>query len=239
MAARLSPGPLIRGLVAAAALLGALLIKQLHVLAAGYVVVWALLTCNRIVRAHAKFLVVGMLPVALGVLFLWGWVVGAPPGQHPGSNPIGGVEYGLMVSVRLALVGGVFQLSFLPLPFGELMSLLARWGMRGDSRIFVACAFTLWPELKLRAEQIITARYARGLVRNRSFFSTARQFPYLLRPLLTWSLYAGIQRADMWHQQGLLRRAEETTGVYNGSVVGNVVFLLLAVAWLGCAWVTR
>jgi len=229
----LTPNPIARGLATLLALIGTFLARDAMLVVVVYLLVLLpLLACLRLTRTHTKFVFVGVLPLAVGLVILWGLVVGAAPGSPHGSAPAEGVKHAILVSARLAMIAGLFQLCFLSLPFGELMGVLAKWGVKSDGQILIASAFTVWPELQLRAGQIVTARYARGLVKNRSLLTTARQLPFLLRPLLTWALHTGILRAEMWHQQNLLEKAREASPPRNGTVLGSAVFVIAAAAWL-------
>ncbi|MBI4026218.1 MAG: hypothetical protein HY360_14620 [Verrucomicrobia bacterium] len=229
----LNPSPICRGLATLLALVGTFLAKDALLVASVYCAVLVpLLVSLRLLRTHAKFVLAGVLPLAIGLLILWGVVIGAAPGLPHGSAPIEGVKHAILMSLRLAMIAGLFQLCLLSLPFGELMSVLANWGIRGDGQILVAGSLTVWPELQLRAGQIVTARYARGLVKNRSLLTTIRQLPFLLRPLLTWVLHTGILRAELWHQQNLIERAREATPPKNGTIFGNAFFLGIAASWM-------
>jgi energy-coupling factor transport system ATP-binding protein len=65
------------------------------------------------------------------------------------------------------------------------------------------------PEGQLRAHQIITARYARGLIVKRSRLAALAQLPHVLRPLVAWTVRAALDRADLWIHRGLLEKVQE------------------------------
>lgn len=228
-----NPNPIVRGVATALALIGTFIARDVTLLAIVYlIIVVPLLLFAKLGRVHTKFLLVGIIPLAIGLLLLWGVIVAAAPGMPNGSAPIEGVKHALLISVRLATIAGIFQLCFLSLPFRELIAVLARWGVKGDSRVLIASAFTIWPELQLRAGQIVTARYARGLVKDRSFTTTVRQLPFLLRPLLTWALHTGLARAELWHQQNLLENASQVSPSRRGSVTADVFYVIAALSWM-------
>ena len=75
---------------------------------------------------------------------------------------------------------------------------------------------SVWAEIKIRAEQILNSRYARGLIPSRSIIARLRQIPHLLLPLLSWTLRASVQRTETWERTGLV---ENFLSVLNGSKV--------------------
>jgi len=92
---------------------------------------------------------------------VWGWVAKAPPpGMPMGSDPRGGVLFALLISMRLAVLGGTFQLIMLSIP-SQLYGHASRWGLRGEGMVVALGVFAVEPELKLRAEQILVARRGR------------------------------------------------------------------------------
>ena len=225
--------PVARGLATLIGIIGVFLADNVVVLVFAWLaVIVPLCVTTGISRKHMRMNGMVVLPLCLMLVALWGWIVGAPPDQVPGSNPEAGVQYALLISFRLAVVGGIFQLCFLSIPQAELLSTFWHWGIRRDHLIVAIGAFTIWPELKLRAEQIITARYARGLLPDRRLISRFRQLPYLLRPLLVWSLRAAVQRSELWDQKRLLDRVGHIRHAYEGSHLSGAALLGLSLAWL-------
>jgi energy-coupling factor transport system ATP-binding protein len=152
-----------------------------------------------------------VLPLSIALLIVWGVIVGAPPGATLGSDPHSGYYYAMTVALRIAVLGGVFQLTILTIPSEQLAYTLRTWGLRGGLLVVVLGAFALIPELAHRADQVLTARQARGLVADRSLVSRFRQFPYLLRPLLAWALRSAVQRSEFWQQRQVLSRVENSS----------------------------
>ena len=144
-----------------------------------------------------------------------------------------------MIALQLTVFAAVFQLCFLTIPQSQLLVTFWHWGIRKDNLIVAIGAFTVWPELKLRAEQILTARHARGLMRDRRFSTRLRQIPFLLRPLLTWSLRAAIQRSEFWGQRQILSRVAQMRHQGGSSLPANLLTAGAAIIWLGYNAVTR
>lgn len=192
-------------------------------------------------RLYLRFLLTVVTPVSIALFLVWGWLVGAPPSAIPGSAPDAGVQFAALVSLRLAALGGIWQLSFLTIPAFELPGTLSEWGVRGSLLTVCIGVISLIPEIRLRAEQIITARQARGLMPNRRVWTRVMELPWLLRPLLTWTLRSAIQRADVWRQRDLLSRLAQTQHGAVGRSGGHVSMLLplLSCAWLLCSIAAR
>jgi energy-coupling factor transport system substrate-specific component len=214
--------PVARGLATLIGIIGVFLADNVVVLVFVWLaVIVPLCMTTGISRKHMKMNGMVVLPLCLMLVGLWGWIVGAPPDQVPGSNPEAGVQYALLISFRLAVVGGIFQLCFLSIPQAELLSTFWHWGIRRDHLI-----------VAIGAEQIITARYARGLLPDRRLISRFRQLPYLLRPLLVWSLRAAIQRSELWDQKRLLDRVGHIRHAYEGSRLSGAALIGISLVWL-------
>ena len=230
------PHPVARGIATVLAMAGTLCAGNLVWIG----VAWLAVVCPIIVlagagRQHARFVLTIVAPIGLALLFVWGWLVGAPPGVAVGSSPHAGYHFAALVGLRLALLGGITQLCLLTIPTSELVVTLKHWGLRGEGLIIVIGSFSLLPELQLRADQVLTARYARGFVRNANLLSRARQLPHLLRPLFAWALRSAIQRSESWEHRGLIAKvlaAREKTKTW--SSVMSALYLGLAICWLTC-----
>src|SRR5579872_4378075 len=122
------------------------------------------LAVDGLLMKFIKFLLVVQLPMTIMLVAVWGWVAKAPPGMPMGSDPAAGVRFALLISLRLAVLGGAFQLIMLSIPSRLLPITLRGWGLRGEGLVVALGVFAVEPELKLRAEQILIARRARGLL---------------------------------------------------------------------------
>jgi energy-coupling factor transporter transmembrane protein EcfT len=154
-----------------------------------------------------KFILFGQLPLMLMLVALWGFIAKAPPGKPMGSDAHAGVVFALLISLRLAVLGGAFQLAMLSIPPRMLPATLRGWGIRGEGLVVALGVFAVEPELKLRAEQILTARRARGLLSG-SRFAGFKQTHLLLRPLFVWSIRSAVHRAEAWENRAMLLKVE-------------------------------
>lgn len=219
---------------------GALVGNRPVVMAAGWFVVLVMICLSNLAKQHCRFLAAVLLPIGVALLLIWGVLVGAPPGAPIGKDHMGGVLFAVTVILRLALLGGIVQLSLLSIPAAELPKVLASWGLTGDSLVMTLGALVLLPELQLRSGQVLTARLARGMAPDRSMVSRLGQLPFLLRPLLGWALRSAVQRSESWHQKRLLSqfasvRDSETSSVQQG----GVGYVILGGCWLAASIVSR
>jgi len=232
--------PRVRGLAALLAIVGTLTVTSVLGAALAWIVVVLLLAVNGRMRKHLKFVLTFVLPISCALFVVWWGIVGAPPGKLLRSAPGQGAAFAGLVSLRLALLGGLSQISLTTIKPHRLVSTLVAWGLKGELLVITVSAMTLVEEIKLRGEQVLTARYARGFVQRRSFVSDLMQLPFILRPLLAWVLRAAVQRGEVWEQRGLLKRMSEATcpeGLY--SPILGAFYLALAASWFLFAMVTR
>jgi len=182
-----------------------------------------------------KFLAFVQLPMTFMLVVVWGWVAKAPPGMPMGSDPHGGTMFALLVSFRLAVLGGVFLLVMLSIPSSLLPATLLGWGLRGEGMVVALGVFAVEPELKLRAEQILIARRARGLLGG-SRWAGLKQLPRLLRPLFVWSIRSAVHRAEVWEQRAMLLRVHQLpTEEAPFSPVAGSAAIVVSILWLAVA----
>jgi energy-coupling factor transporter transmembrane protein EcfT len=208
---------------------------RLVLLGAIIVALAILLAMDHLLGRYLKFLAFVQLPMTIMLVAVWGWVAKAPPGMPMGSDPHGGAMFALLISLRLAVLGGAFQLIMLSIPSRLLPATLRGWGLRGEGLVVALGVFAVEPELKLRAEQILVARRARGLLGG-SRWAGLKQLPRLLRPLFVWSIRSAVHRADVWEQRAMLLRVHRLpTESLPFSPVAGVVSVALSILWLGVA----
>jgi len=203
-------------------------------LAAAIVILAFFLATDGLLWKYLKFLLVVQLPMTVMLVAVWGWMAAAPPGKPMGSDPRGGVIFAFLISLRLAVLCGAFQLAMLSIPSQLLPATLRGWGLRGEGLVVALGVFAVEPEFKIRAEQIIVARRARGMLGG-SRWAGFKQLPYLLRPLFVWSIRSAVHRADVWEQRAMLLRvqklpAREKTEPF--SMLAGVAAFCFSFLWL-------
>jgi energy-coupling factor transporter transmembrane protein EcfT len=236
----MTPSPRVRLTASLLAVVATFVADDVRLLSVLLLLVFLPLTHYLTIRKnYVRFLVVFVVPLALGLLLVWGGLVGAPPGEKIYSNWIGGVEYGLLIALRVAVVGGVFELAFNTVRPSDLPGVLRGMGVNGDWLVIVMGSFALLPELMRRADQIMTARLARGSLASSSISTRLAQLPFILKPLFVWVIRSAIQRAESWEQKQLLSRVSVLGNEANYSAMGNIVWLSLASALVAVAFSLR
>jgi hypothetical protein len=114
----------------------------------------------------------------------------------------GGWNFILIKCLKIITLTSVFQI-FLSIPPMMLLTTFKKWGFKGDSLLTLIGAFTVWADIEMRANQIITARFARGFVGKRNMINTAKQFPYVLIPLIIGVMRTSIDRVEVWEQRNI------------------------------------
>ena len=235
----LRPYPIIRMLSGALGILAGFWTSDIRILFTAALAVSALVVAAGIGRRYAALCLKVFLPLSLGLLLVWGGIMGAPPGTAIGTDRIGGLTFAMLVVLRLLVASGISQLCILAIPSHELPQVLSVCGIKGDLLASVVAAFALVPELELRTQQVLTARYARGLSKNRSFFGLMAHIPLLLRPVLTWTLRSSIHRSELWSQRRLIERLEARSSDLRWSMLASIVWLVPACAWFAYAALAR
>lgn len=233
--------PRARGIATLLSLAGVLLCKEFAPLASFWLLVMIpLIVKARVLRAHLRFLAVVIAPISAALFVVWAWLIGAAPGMPVQSAPQQGAIFAAVTSMRLAAVGGLWQLCFLPLDARALATTLRSWGLGGPGLAVALGALTILPEVGLRSRQVLDARYARGLIAGPGWLTRASQLPALLPPLMAWLLRSAVQRGDLWDHRGLVRRllmiGSSERGGWNGAASATV---LVAGLWVIAVLVTR
>jgi hypothetical protein len=118
-----------------------------------------------------------------------------------GNN--GGWDFIFLKTLKILDLTSIFQIALTIKP-DSLFSTFSKIGIKGEKLITVIGAFTVWADIKRRSEQIITARFARGFVGKRSYINIAKQFPYIMIPLIIGILRTSIERSRTWTQWNIV-----------------------------------
>lgn len=201
-----SPSPLLRGSAAILALYGTFVANNVWLLSFGLLVAATTLTVQGRLLPFARFAGAIILPVGLGLVLVWGFLRQGTPNQSTPHSIQVGVLYATVTTMRLALLGAIFQATFLSLPMPKLVHLLQCFGVRGHLLAIVVSTLNLWPDFRRHVEQVIAGRCARGLMPNRRLLTRARQMPFAVRTIFISALGHGLERADTWEAGGLIDR---------------------------------
>lgn len=223
------------------AIAGCLIVDNFYLaIAAVLCVLLPMLWTSRLLGSFAKlFLPVG-LPISIMLLVIWGFIIGAAPGMEKGTDLTRGIEYAGLVTARLSLLVGIGQLTFLTIPRENLAQFFRRCGVTGGALAVLIGSVTLIDELRLRADQVLVARYARGLLKLNSFPYRIAAFPFIIRPLLAYILRSALLREELWSRRDLIRRLEsQEVELKNGKPIAIVFFAVISVTWLIAAVYVR
>ena len=236
--------PRIRGIAVILAIGGTLITtKPLLLLAFFTCVVIPLVLASHLSRQILLFTATVIVPIFIGLYLIWGLIVGAPPGGAPHSSVRDAIEFAATIALRLLLIGSIAQLGLGSIQTEDIPYVLSKWGFRGAGLFIAMGSLTMWPELMLRASQIHTAACARGLVRS-SPLGRVRQFPYMVRGLVAWSLRSSLDRSTMWRQRDLLKQEsigdwKFADGQDDRRYMINVAILTVATTWFVLAIASR
>jgi hypothetical protein len=168
-----------------------ILFHQTWILGLLYVLfILPLIFLTAIFRNHIRLLIFGILPISLTFILIYVLIL-------KGTN--GGWDFILVKIFKILDITSVFQIA-LTIKSDALFSTFRKIGIKGESLITVIGAFTVWADIKRRSEQIITARFARGFIGKRSYINIAKQFPYIMVPLIIGILRTSIERSQTWTQ---------------------------------------
>jgi energy-coupling factor transport system permease protein len=236
-----NPYPLVRLFAAA----GAIVATQVALDGIVLTLVWLcvalpLVCCAGVIRRHAKFVGVFLLPFSIALFVVWVMLVGTPPAAHTSYGPWPAMEYALRISARLALIAAIIQLCLLTIAPERLQTVLSQWWVRGDALVISIATVSLLPELQRRADQVMAARLARGYVARRSVVQIVAQLPALMRPLFTWVLRSSVERTAVWRQRRLISRMHELASAHTQwSMADSIMWALTSLAWVGIALVSH
>jgi energy-coupling factor transport system permease protein len=223
----------------AIAILGTLVCIDLRLLGAAFLTVVALSVISDVKRQFLRFLVAILLPMALALTFVWVGVMGAPPGTPMGTDRPAALEYALLIILRLAVCSGLFQITLLSIAPEKLLPTLRALRLPEELAVMVLSTLIILPELKLRADQVLTARLARGLFGNPTLPNKLRQVPHMLGPLVSWTLRSALQRAETWEHRAIMDRLYSLPFRIRYSGISSLLVTLASVVFFGLAVYSR
>lgn len=190
------------------------------------------------IRSALRFLCRIWLPLAGGLVIVWGLIVRGAPEDPVGLGVQSGLAYAAMVSLRIAALASVFQAALLSLRGYERVRYWSRLGLPASAVAGVVSIFDLWPDFARRVDQVVAARCARGLMTDRRLITRVRQFPFAFRTLFLSSLDSSMDRATRWQAEGLPERLVEVAASKDGSgsLSGSTAWLTAAVCWIAFAF---
>ncbi|HYV55436.1 MAG TPA: hypothetical protein VE933_12695 [Chitinophagaceae bacterium] len=193
-----------------------------------YLILFLLLLLNvKLLRSHVRFLLVVGLPfLAMFTLVYVVFLNNDPQGSFPD-----GFSFAAFVFLRLVLLTSVLQLFFF-IPQNLLFATFSYYRLNGNLLYIWVGANVVWTDIASRSDQIITARYSRGLVANRNFLNRLKQLPYVIKPLLAGIFVTAFERSSSWKQKNILKHIEEMPREnFSFSFLRDILILLASVSW--------
>lgn len=224
--------PYIRLTFAALIIVGTAVSNYLYFLAAGwFLIIIPLTVILRVFRKHLLFLLYAIFPILVLLLVVNAVLLPTFQSSNGMYTSMAGVQVALLTVIKLILFTSVLQLT-LHIPDEELFTTLKAWGIRNDGLVIYLGALTIWADVQTKANKIVDARFARGLVKNRSIFQRIRQIPFVIRPLIAGILFSSVERSQSWKQKKLLSKLENLNMVsIRYHYTASVVLILISVIW--------
>jgi hypothetical protein len=182
---------------------------------------------QKVIKLHAIFLLVTVLPMAIALSFVW---IGATEKPIEVETYFYGntLLYISFLVLRIASIGAIFQWLFIPLIREKKLDAFLSDIHLGQKVITaVVSTLVLMEDVKRKGSQAIDARIARGLVGNnridrwKSVLST-------ISPVVYTSIIAGINRADLWSHRGI--------NVYQNSNKNSIKQKMKFIDWFCVTW---
>ncbi|MFN8429789.1 MAG: ATP-binding cassette domain-containing protein [Spirosomataceae bacterium] len=214
---KLSINPYIRLLFLAGSLTGILLINKIELLLCFYfIVIVPLFVLNGQIKRLLNLLLFAFIPIYLSFILLY--IVVLKEGNW---------QFIHLKILKLLMLTSAIQI-MLSIPANQLISTFKKWGLKGETLITVLGAFTVWTDVSYRSEKIITARFARGFVGKRNRVNTAKQFPFVLVPLVVGILRTATERADSWTQKNIFQliKGDKENRVSSSNVVRSFLTII-------------
>lgn len=173
-------------------------------------------------KTHVRFILIVVLPMLVMLLFVH-WVT--VDDMHAGISST------IALLLKLIVYTTVIQLT-LTIPSQDLLPTLKMWGMRKGALITSLGVYVVWVDVFRRSEKILTARFARGYIPERTFITKLKQLPHLLIPLIIGIMRTSTERAESWEQKNLLYRIENIElAKMQYSPILNIVLVVVPIVW--------
>lgn len=185
-------------------------------------------------KPHGKYLIAVILPIYAALLLIWGMVVPPSVADAGQIGDITGYQYATTIALRLAGLGAIIQLCFLPLmKRNGLITTLREWGLRGTPLTITLSTLALIEDINYRVRQVMEARIARGMSPH-GLINDIKQLPVVLRPLFVFILHSAIKRAELWHHRNLRHCLENSREAREPVSRGlSLITVGLAIFWVG------
>lgn len=210
---------------------GIFMTHDLVMLSISYFLVLTLITLSGQLRFHIKMLAVANIPFLILLLLVYKIILSnyTLPGNQTGLN------YSFALFLRVTTLTALFQY-VLNVPSDQLLYLFKKLGMKGHLLIIIVSSFSIWRGFISKADRIVTARLARGYLKNRNIFNRIRQIPFVIKPLLAGALISALERSASWKQRNLLTEVNQIklssmTGIKHSTLL-SIMYPIILIGWL-------
>lgn len=173
-------------------------------------------------KSHFSFLLLVVLPMSVMLSFLF-WIVL----NHSADN----FNSITQTILKLICYTTVVQVVLL-IPSNQVYSTFKMWGMKGDTLVTFLGSYIVWVDVINRSDKILTARFARGFISERTFLAKLKQLPHLLIPLIIGIIRTATERSESWEQKKILYRIE----LLKTQKVKPNLFLNSGIVFIGIVW---
>jgi energy-coupling factor transporter transmembrane protein EcfT len=203
--------PRVRAAVSITSIIGVALCDRPWLLFTAWVVLLVVLIHARALVKHLQFATLLLLTIGVPLSIIWIGIRQAPPSGDPTvKDPRAATVFVIVVLLRLINITAITLACFTPISGDRLAPTLRSWGLRNNALLITLSSMFVGADLARCADQVLTARLARGFVVKRSRWAIMMQLPHILQPLLIRALRSAADRADLWRQRQLLKNLSAT-----------------------------
>ncbi len=158
------------------------------------------ITSGRVI-SQTLFLTSFFLPLLFFTCLIWGLLLNTVPSDWNISfhDPY---KFALFISTRLYSLGTTFYLSFYTSP-EKIIHVARIIKLNKNITLILLGISALLPDINYRANKILTARLARGIMPDRKITTRIKQLPYILRPLVVGIFESTVERAENWERKNI------------------------------------
>jgi energy-coupling factor transporter transmembrane protein EcfT len=224
--------PYIRIASAILLIAGAAMSRNVYFLTLGWLlIIIPLHMILKVLRKHLLFLVYAILPILFLLMIVYSIFLPTFQSANALYTRDAGIQFALVTVLKLVFFTAILQLT-LHIPDEELFTTLRAWGIKKDGLVIYLGALTIWADVRTKGNKIVDARFARGLVKNRSLWQRIRQIPFVVRPLIGGILASSVERSQSWRQKQLLSKIENLKSTsFRNHYIASVILILISIFW--------
>jgi len=208
--------------------IGMFIAQDIVVRCFGYIILFTLLIMSGQYRTHLKIMLISGLPFLVMLLIVYGFLL-----EGNGFDNIRAL-YAFGIFIKIMSLTALFQFTF-SLVATELIDLLSYSRLPLYLKVIILESYSSIKDLTYKVDQILTARYSRGFVKNRSYLSGLQQLPYLFRPMISGLLLGSFEKSANWKQLRLMDQFKSWTSqkklINSYPIVKSVIIVIIVLVW--------